>query len=145
VRVRSGQVVATFEADRLQPGFERAEIRFEGLKPPAESFEVRVFVDEPDANAGTPTDGNIHYLGTQRFYGLGTPDIPPDPSDPYRFGRASQSARTTVPLNVTAALRAYRAAARAQRWNVTLVAVGRDGHLIPEPDLDIEGLSLVTT
>jgi hypothetical protein len=46
---------------------------------------------------------------------------------------------------VTAALRAYRAAARAQRWNVTLVAVGRDGHLIPEPDLDIEGLSLVTT
>jgi tyrosinase len=143
-RVKSGATVATFSLDQLEPGFRRAEARFEGLRPPVATYSVRVFADEPNANASTPTDGNPHYLGTQHFYGLGVADVPPDPSDPYRLGRASQSARTRVPLNVTKGMRAYLAQAKPQPVPITLVAVDRDGKEIPEPDLDLEGFSIVT-
>ncbi len=144
-RVKSGDTVATFDFGRIEPGFRRAEARFEGLRPPVDTFSVRVFADEPHANASTPTEGNSRYLGTQNFYGLGTADVEPDPSDPYRLGRASQSARTQVPLNVTRGLGAYLAQTTPHAAPITLVAVDRDGNEIPEPDLDQEGLSIVTS
>lgn len=144
-RIKSGATVATFSFDRIEPGFRRAEARFEGLQPPLQTYSVRVFADEPNANASTPTNGNPHYLGTQHFYGLGVADMPPDPSDPYRFGRASQSARTQVPLNVTNGLRDYLAQATPHAAPITVVAVDRNGNEIPEPDLDLEGFSIVTT
>ena len=145
MRIKSGETVATFSFDRIEPDFRRAEVRFEGLTPPVPSFAVRVFVDEPHANAHTPTDGNPHYLGTQHFFGLGVADQPPDPGDAFRLGRASQSAPTQVPLNVTAGLRAYVAQTTPHDAPITLVAVDRDGNEIAEPDLDLEGVSLVTT
>ncbi len=144
-RIKSGDTVATLPFDRIEPGFRRAEARFEGLRPPLQTYSVRVFADEPNANASTPTEGNPHYLGTQHFYGLGVPDVPPDPSDPYALGRASQSARTQVPLNITNGLRDYLAQASPHAVPINLVAVDRNGSEIPEPDLDLEGFSIVTT
>ena len=143
-RIKSGATVATFPIDRIEPGFQRAEARFEGLRPPLQTYSVRVFAGEPDASASTPTEGNPHYLGTQHFYGLGVADVPPDPDDPYALGRASQSARTQVPLNVTRGLRDYLAQASSPTVPITVVAVDRDGNEIPEPDLDLEGFSIVT-
>ena len=143
-RIKSGATVATFPSDRIEPGFQRAEARFEGLRPPLQTYAVRVFADEPNANASTPTEGNPHYLGTQHFYGLGVADAPPDAGDPYALGRASQSARTQVPLNVTRGLRDYLAQASPHAVPITVVAVDRDGNEIAEPDLDIEGFSIVT-
>src|ERR1700694_579739 len=71
MRVKSGETVARIPLDQIDPDFRRAELRFEGIRPPVPSFEVRVFVDEQQANARTPTEGNSHYLGTQYFYGTG--------------------------------------------------------------------------
>ncbi len=144
MRVRSGDTVATFSFDHIEPGFERAEARFEGLTPPLRTFAARVFVDEPHPDAQTPTDGNIHYLGTQNFYGLGVPDVAPDPNDAYKLGRASQSAPTMVPLNITQRFRDYLAQATPHAAPITLVAVDRTGAEIPDPGLEIEGFSIVT-
>jgi len=144
VRIRSGETVATLPFDRIEPDFRRAEVRFEGLKPPVQTFAVRVFVDERRPNASTPTSGNPHYLGEQYFYGLGVPDVEPDPGDPYRLGRTSQSARTQVRLNVTEGLRNYLAQTTPNGAPIALVAVDRHGNEIEEPDLDVEGITMTT-
>lgn len=137
--------MATIAFDRIEPGFVRAELRFEGLKPPLRSFAARAFVDEPHANIGTPTVRNPHYLGVQYFYGLGLPDGEPHRDDPYRLGRSSQSARTQIRLNVTQSVRTYLAHTVPHAAPISFVTVDRDGNEIEDPDLDVEGISLVTT
>ncbi|GAC1564421.1 MAG: hypothetical protein NVS3B17_20020 [Vulcanimicrobiaceae bacterium] len=145
MRVTSGAIAATIAFDRIEPGFARAELRFEGMKPPLQSFAARAFVDEPHATIDTPTEGNSRYLGTQYFYGLGTADAEPDRSDPYRLGRSSQSARTQIRLNVTQAVRAYLAGTVPHPAPISFVTVDAEGNEIDEPDFDVEGISLITT
>jgi tyrosinase len=141
--LKSGTQVATFPVDRLDSEFQRGEVRFEGLTLPARSFALRVFVDEPHANAQTPTEGNAHYLGTQSFYGVGPAGSPTDPVP--LANRARQLAPTQIKLNVTDKLRDFLKGAHGKNVPVTLVAVDREGNEIPDPGLDFEGLSLVTT
>jgi hypothetical protein len=140
--VKSGETIATVPRDSVRVGFTRAELRLEGLKPPVDSFEARFFAGEPNANAQTPTYGNPHYLGTQFFYGLGVPDENPVPQRLYSIDRASQSERTEVRLNVTPGLRNYLQSCADPAFPVTVVAVDRDGTEIPNPDLDVEGISI---
>jgi tyrosinase len=142
--LKSGATVTSFSLDRLEPGFERGELRFEGLTLPRDSFEVRAFLDEPHANAKTPTEGNPHYLGTQTFYGLGPEAEKYAPGA--RERGEGQFAPQQVRLNVTDQLRTFLAkAGRKQNVPVTLVAVDGDGKEIREPGLQFEGLSLVTS
>jgi hypothetical protein len=145
MRVKSGETVARIPLDQIDPDFQRAEVRFEGLRPPIPSYEARVFVDEPQANARTPTDGNPRYLGTQYFYGLGVPDPPPARDDAFRLEGPTQSSRRQIPLNVTQRFRAYLRQTTPHDAPISLVAVDRDGNEIAEPDLDIDGITLVTT
>jgi tyrosinase len=60
--LKSGTTVATFDLDKVDPDFNRAEVRFEGLTPPEDSFDLRDFVNEKKPTARTKTDGNPHYL-----------------------------------------------------------------------------------
>lgn len=145
MRVKSGDTVATIPLDQIEPDFSRAEVRFEGLRPPIPTYEARVFIDEPDANASTATQGNPHYLGTQYFYGLGEPDTSPGRDDLYRLDGPTQSSRREIPLNVTQRLRVYLQQTTPHGAPLSLVAVDRDGNEIAEPDLDFEGVSLVTS
>ncbi|MEA2689412.1 MAG: tyrosinase, partial [Candidatus Eremiobacteraeota bacterium] len=132
--------VATIPVDRLGSDFQRGEVRFEGLTLPRRSFNLRVFLDEPDANAQTPTEGNPHYLGTQAFFGVGT-----DPSEAAPGGYNRQLEPTQIKLNVTEKLRDFLRNADKKHVPVTLVAVDRDGNEIPDPGLSFEGLTLVTS
>ena len=143
--VKSRDVLATIPLDAITSGFERAEVRLEGLKPPVQSFEARFFAGEPDAGAQTATYGNPHFLGSQFFYGLGVADTGNAPDDLYRIDRASQSERTQVRVNVTSGLRAFLARASGQSFPLTVVTADRDGAEILDPDLDVEGVSLQVT
>jgi hypothetical protein len=64
--------------------------------------------------------------------------------DPFRPDDTSQSAPTEVPLNVTEGLRRFIAETKADAVPITLVAVDRNGNEIADPDLKLEGVSLVT-
>ena len=150
MRVKSGETVARIPLDQIDPDFRRAELRFEGIRPPVPSFEVRVFVDEPLANARTPTEGNSHYLGTQYFYGLGSPDPSPERTarergDLFRLEGPTNYSRRQIPLNVTPRFRAYWQQTTPHAAPVSLVAVDRDGNEIADPDLDLDAVSLVTS
>ena len=141
--LKSGATVASFSLDKLEPEFERGELRFEGVTMPRDSFDVRAFLDEPHANAKTPTEENPHYLGTQSFYGLGPEAEKYAPGA--RERGEGQFAPQEVRLNVTDRLRAFIAKTGRKNVPVTLVAVDGEGKEIAEPGLHFEGLSLVTT
>lgn len=144
MRVKSGDIVARLPLDRIGTDFRRAELRFAGLRPPIPSYEARMFVDEPQANAQTPTEGNPHYLGSQYFYGLGVADGPAESQNAYGLETATQSSRREIPLNVTRRLRSYLQGATPHVAPLSIVAVDHDGNEIAEPDLDLEEISLVT-
>jgi tyrosinase len=141
--LKSGATVTSFALHKLEPEFERGELRFEGLTLPRDSFEVRAFLDDPHANAKTPTEGNPHYLGTQSFYGLGPQAEAFAPGA--RERGEGQFAPMVIRLNVTDRLRAFVARADKKDVPVTLVAVDGDGNEIADPGLNFEGLSLVTS
>jgi hypothetical protein len=146
MRLRSGETVARIALDRIGSDFSRAELRFEGLRPPVPSFEARVFLDEAHPDARTPTDGNPHFLGKQFFYGVGVPDTASSVSGPFDIaGGETQSSRRAIQLNVTQRFRAYLAQTTPHDAPLSVVTVDHDGKEIAEPDLDLEGVSLVTT
>ena len=142
--LKSGVPAATFALGGIDPDFERADVRFEGLTPPERSFEVRIFLDEPNAGARTPTDANPRYLGSQYFYGTGSSRAPR--ASPAAAHRDKQLEPSDIRLNVTSSLRTFLAAsAKTNSAPVTLVAVDRDGQEIADPGLRFERLSLVTS
>jgi hypothetical protein len=146
MRLKSGETVARIPLDRIGSDFTRAELRFEGLRPPVPSFEARVFLDEPHPDARTPTDGNPHFLGKQFFYGVGVPATTPATTDPFDLtGGETQSSRRAIQLNVTQRFRAYLAQTTPHEAPLAVVTVDHTGNEIAEPDLDLEGVSLVTT
>jgi hypothetical protein len=142
-RIKSGATITTLSLKNVEKNYRRAELRLAGLKPPLESFEGRVYIDEPNANAQTATRGNPHYLGSEYFYGLGVADILSDDKGLYRMHRTSQSALTEMRLNITSSLRAYLAENRQHDAPIILVAVDRRGQEIAEPDLEFESASVV--
>lgn len=145
MRFKSGDVVATIALDQIESNFRRAELRLEGLTPPLESFELRVFIDEPHANAHTPINENPHYLGSQYFYGLGVPDQPLGLKNPFRLGSSSQSAPTQIRLNISERLKDYLKGAPPHTAPLSLAAVDRNGKEITDPGLQFEGVSIVTS
>jgi hypothetical protein len=146
MRLRSGETVARIPLDRIGSDFSRAELRFEGLRPPVPSFEARVFLDEPHPDARTPTDGNPRFIGKQFFYGVGVPEPPPAGGGPFdAAGGETQWSRRELQLNVTQRFRAYLAQTTPHDAPLAVVTVDHDGNEIAEPDLDLEGVSLVTT
>jgi len=146
MRLKSGETVARIPLDRIGSDFSRAELRFEGLRPPVPSFEARVFLDEPHPDARTPTDANPHFLGKQFFYGVGVPDTTPETADPFNVtGGDTQSSRREIQLNVTQRFRGYLAQTTPHEAPLSVVTVDHDGNEIAEPDLDLEGVSLVTS
>src|ERR1700674_5667719 len=53
--------------------FQRADIELEGVDHRGASFEARVFLNNPAANAATPTTPEQGYAGSFHVYGFGLP------------------------------------------------------------------------
>ena len=111
---------------------DRADIVVEGLEQARDSFELRVFLDNPSADALTPTTPTAGYAGSIYVYARG----PLPEQDPGTGARASST--RTRRLLATDALSA--AAARAPAADITLVPVPFQG---PGPNVDLSGVEVL--
>jgi hypothetical protein len=152
--LRSRATVAHFPVYTIDPAdFLRADVRFEGLTPPMESFGVHVFADQEDATPEQANEDNLHYLGTRFFFGHGEcggaeGHCDPVPRDVFDLRPTHHYAPRQVRLNVTKRLKKLIAAGRAggedkKNASITLVAVDRRGAAIEDADLYFEGLSVI--
>jgi tyrosinase len=151
--LRSRATVAHYPVYTIDPAdISRAEVVFEGLHPPEDSFAVRIFGDQQDATAATPTEGNPHYLATRYFFGHGEcggteGHCDPIPRDIYDLRPTHHYAPRQIRVNVTKPLKALIAAGPASAGvtdaEITLVAVDTDGNALEDADLYFEGLSIV--
>lgn len=124
-----------YPAIALPPGVGdggRADVEVSGLEQAGASFELRVFLGDPDADADTPLTPTAGYAGSIHIYGYGEPatDTP---------GPRMPMTRTVI---ATEAVRA--AAATARTTAVTLVAVPYgSAELDPGVDLDHVGVAVL--
>jgi tyrosinase len=51
----------------------RADIQFRGVEQAGPSFEARVFLNNPEADASTPMNAESGYAGSFHIYGYGLP------------------------------------------------------------------------
>ncbi|MEA2369914.1 MAG: hypothetical protein QOH12_308 [Solirubrobacteraceae bacterium] len=108
--------------------FARADIIVSGLEHGGPSYEVRIFLDNPNATAETRQTASDGYAGSINVYGYGEPP-PRGPNDPGEV--RVRPARSIV---ATEAVRAQ--ASRGGEVTVTLVPIARsDADVI---DLDSE-------
>jgi hypothetical protein len=98
---------------------ERGDIEVSGLEHGGQSYELRIFLNNPDADARTEPTQDNGYAASIYVYGFG--DAPEGPD----AGGADQGGQRSVPITrsvmATDAVRA--AAARGARASVTLVPV----------------------
>src|SRR5215467_1441977 len=98
--------------------FERADIVFDGVEQAGGSFEARVFLNNPTADASTPMTPEHGYAGSFHVYGYGRYPGEPDPS-------GGPTAPMTRYITATEAVRRAMASGNV---DVTTVAVERGGH-----------------
>ncbi|MDQ6779034.1 MAG: hypothetical protein M3071_23050 [Actinomycetota bacterium] len=113
------------EASRL----ERADIVVDGLEQAGPSCELRVFVNNPDADAGTEPTPDAGYAGSIYVYGYGQPPDPESGGRPRipmtRYVMATDAVRTAAANGPTAA--------------VTLVPVS---FTASDPDINLDDLDV---
>ncbi len=146
--LKSGMTVTTLSLRNVDPDFNRAELRFEGLTPPEGTFEVRVFANQPKANANTSITDNPSYLGSQHFFGHGGCFGAPGHCDPidrdiFDLRPKHHYDPIRVRLNVTKRLRTLLLRAEPTEVPLTLVVVDQDGKDVEDSGLYFEGLTIV--
>ena len=135
----------------LADGFETVILEFHNVGHPLEGTrEIRVFINQPDANAETVTEGNIHYAGSRILLGktmcfgeVGHCDIPAD--------RQKFDVRVRPPMkpikiymNITQTMQIPDVVnAVKNRTHITLVVVDQDANLLPVNSVTMDGISLV--
>jgi hypothetical protein len=114
---------------------QRADIVVAGLDQAGPSFELRIFLNAPGADAATERVARTGYAGSIHIYGYGNAPEGADASSGSGSGSgSSRGARLpmTRRLTVTDAIRA--AASEGTEMSVTLVPVAFQ---TPEPDIDL--------
>jgi tyrosinase len=126
----------------------RAEVRLHRVQYTTRAgFFVRVFLNQPDANPGTSTQGNPHYVGLlNMFTGLciGGPGHcePPLPTQRRKFDFRARHHKTpgSFRIDATAAVRRLREQGETD-LQVALVVLNLDGSLATDA-LQFDGVSL---
>jgi hypothetical protein len=107
--------------------FSRAEIVVDGLDQAGPSFELRLFVNNPDADEHTPLTKDAGYSGSIFLYGGG--------------GRGDQSIPLERSIDATEAIK--RTFARGEPIRVTAVATRESATAESRPiELGLRGVSL---
>jgi hypothetical protein len=110
----------------LGDGFARADIEVEGLDHSGSSYEGRLFLNNPDADAATPTTAETGYAGSYYIFGHGgcfgdaghcdvLPRVPYDPRPPHPLWPIRKVVIATDAIR--------RAAATGPTMSVTVVPV----------------------
>jgi len=145
-------VSAPISLASLDSGFRRADLVLQGLDHSGPSYEVRIYFNRPDANAGTPRTPEDGYVRSFYMFGhggcAGEPghcDVP-ESRRPYDFRPQHQLTPATRWVTVTDAAR--RALSAGRELTVTAVpVVTTTRRARPDEDADVmalERLSLVT-
>jgi hypothetical protein len=135
--------------------FSRADLEFRGVDHSGPSFEARVFLDNPNANADSGRDPDAGYAGSFYVFGhggcfgeLGHCDMPTERRGPYDLRLPHQLLPQFRTVIITDALRRVIAAGDANTLTVTVVPVMRENTVSQAKDsaepLKFEGVSLYT-
>lgn len=132
--------------------FARADLRFLGVDHSRESYEGRIFLNNPGANLGTPADDEHGYAGSIYIFGhghcwgdVGHCSVPPGPLHGFDNRDPHHLVREIHEVDVTCAIRRLVAGGTLNA-TVTVVPIVRRGGA-PEVDdeqLDFSELQLVT-
>jgi hypothetical protein len=114
---------------------QRADIAVEGLDQAGPSFDLRIFLNNPEADAATDPMQAAGYAGSIYVYGYGSP-----PEDMLAEARRS-GARSSLPMTrtVVATDAVRRAQAAGATATVTLVPVPFDS---PGPEIDLDSVDV---
>jgi hypothetical protein len=135
--------------------FSRADLEFRGVDHSGPSFEARVYLDNPAADAETGRDLDSGYAGSFHVFGHGGCfgehghcDIPQGPPSPYDLRLRHQLTPQYKTVIVTNALRTIMAKRTRKTFTVTLVAIVRDNPVsqvqnVKDP-LRFDSVSLIT-
>lgn len=132
-----------------EPEFARADLEFLGVRHGGISFQVHVFIGNPDADEQTPLEHDSGYAGSFTVFGHGECfgdeghcELPAEPRDP--FDRRLAHPLTPANKTVTVSDR-LRELARAGERELTVTTVSRPAarHYEGEP-LHFDRLSLIT-
>jgi tyrosinase len=135
--------------------FSRADLEFRGVDHSGPSYEARVYLDNPLADADTgrePTSGyagSFHVFGHGGCFGeLGHCDIPHGPSSPYDLRFRHQLTPQYKTVIITDALRTAMVSTTRRTLTVTVVPIIRDNPVsvvrkIDDP-LRFDSVSLIT-
>jgi len=133
---------------RVLGKFRKAEVRLSKLRQPPQSFTLRVFLNQPDADASTPIEGNDHYAGYLSIFGhgecIGGPghcDDPPRGARPFDLRPQHHNRPYNARLDVTAAARKL-VAQGATDLSVHLVVLAVDEKRMAEL-LRLDAVSLI--
>jgi hypothetical protein len=128
--------MTSYTAPPVRPpsrGVRRVELVFGGIEQAGPSFEGRVFLNHPGADAGTPRTAEAGYAGSFHVYGYGQPAPPA-----IAAAKAKQVEGVGAVAPIEKRVRADEAAVRAalersEEIAVTVVAVPADpGGATPE-------------
>lgn len=142
--------VASFTLDQIPAAIPQVELRFHKVKHPKSSFEIRVFLNQPDANAATPIENNPHYAGSMFVFGhgecggdAGHCEPPAAPRGAFDLRPPHHLTPMELSLDASEAVAALAKTGAAQSGiTVTLVAVDHKGRQIDKPGIDFESISL---
>jgi hypothetical protein len=116
--------------------FERADILIHGLDQSGESFEGRVFLNNPEANLHTPPEPGHGYAGSFSVYGYG---VWPGAAQPAK----ADTIRAPIEKDVIATDAVRAAAARGSNVTVTIVPVfPRNPVTDAQKAMKLEGVSI---
>lgn len=140
-----------FSVADLRDGFETAMIEFHNVGHPTDGTrEIRVFINQPEADDETPTEGNPHFAGSRVLLGKtmcfgedGHCALPP-PRE--KFDRRPRPPMTPdkIYMNVTQTMKDPTVvAAESERTSIQLVVVDQDRAPLPLNSIKMDGLSFI--
>lgn len=144
-----GAEVVGFSLASIEPTFDKAELEFQNVLHSHDSCEIRVFLNQPDATAATPTVGNDRYAGSVFLFGHG--DCPGDaghcapdrgPIDQFDIRRSSHTQPFNAAVDVTEAIQKLSGSTEV---SVNLIVVDPKGNQLQNPGTDFEAILLTTT
>lgn len=118
----------TFDAKR-----QAAFLMVHDLKPASTSYNVDVFINQPDADEKTPLEGNSNYAGSFGIFGGGKHAAHADHADPKKSQRV---------LNISKAIARLTKAGEKTNLRVKLVITDLDGKPIDVARLPLKGISI---
>lgn len=137
----------------VEAGFVRAELEFQKMRPPTESFELRAYIENPNCDASTGYKDDS-YAGRIVFFGHGTCPGAPGHCNPALATRDAYDLRSKHPLrydhtryrlDVTRGLRRYIGRKKSvKNLKVHLITLDDSGKRVAPENLAYDQCSLRT-